>query len=217
MLRRVLLVLGIVLLVILAYIGGIIAGLYGEHRETGEVTERTVPAKLIASRAQMQKAAALRQDVAEPKQILFGDLHVPSPLTESILVGEIRDRVGMELAGMIYARADAVPPPVPAVSVTHSRIITGGKAGQGRLTGLRRLRRPVIPAHLHRGVPAQHERMLAAHATVLSRAAAVAAGEAVGVERRRGHQDRGPRPPSRREGLVGGACRSATARSQRRW
>jgi hypothetical protein len=76
MLKRVWLVLGIVVLVIIAYVGGILLGLYGEHRETGEITELPVPAKLIASRSQIQKATALRQGVAEPKQILFGDLHV---------------------------------------------------------------------------------------------------------------------------------------------
>jgi hypothetical protein len=74
-LRRVALVL--LLLVGLAAAGlyGLGAGWFGRHEAPGEVTRTPVPRAEVERRAATQRRAARARGVAEPRQILFGDLH----------------------------------------------------------------------------------------------------------------------------------------------
>ncbi len=73
LLRRILL--GASTLVLLAGLAviGIGRGCLGRHEEPGTVTERSLPAGVVADRARAQRAAA---GTRAAKQILFGDLHV---------------------------------------------------------------------------------------------------------------------------------------------
>ncbi len=73
---RYLLIVVVAVVAILAATWFYLANIAGEtmHAGTPEATER--PAELVDSRAEAQREAAEAQDVAEPKQILFGDLHV---------------------------------------------------------------------------------------------------------------------------------------------
>ncbi|MBP1684659.1 MAG: hypothetical protein H6Q33_802, partial [Deltaproteobacteria bacterium] len=59
-----------------AYVAGAWFGLYGRHEGPGTATPARVPAAVVAARAQAEANAARALGVAEPKQILFGDLHV---------------------------------------------------------------------------------------------------------------------------------------------
>ena len=52
------------------------SGLLGRHHGAGVPTAEAIPAAVVAERARAQRAAASEAGVAEPKQILFGDLHV---------------------------------------------------------------------------------------------------------------------------------------------
>jgi hypothetical protein len=76
MIRRLLLALA--LLVVLAA-GGLYAvgrGVLGRHEGPGEVHATARPAAVVAARASRQREAAHAIGVAQPRQILFGDLHV---------------------------------------------------------------------------------------------------------------------------------------------
>jgi len=59
-----------------AYVGGAYLGLYGVHEGAGTVTDARIPAPVIAARARAQLNAAKALTEGQPKQILFGDLHV---------------------------------------------------------------------------------------------------------------------------------------------
>ncbi len=76
MLRRILL--GLVLLVVLAVAGlyALGSGWLGRHWGPGTPTPTPIPDAVIEQRASTQASAAQGAEVAEPKQILFGDLHV---------------------------------------------------------------------------------------------------------------------------------------------
>jgi hypothetical protein len=51
-------------------------GWLGNPEPRGKVTDRARPADQVAARVASNRAAAMRQGVAAPKQILFGDFHV---------------------------------------------------------------------------------------------------------------------------------------------
>jgi hypothetical protein len=73
--RLALIPLALVLALVL-YIAGAFAGLYGNHRGPGEVTQVAIPAAELTKRAKAQATAADVAGVGDAKQILFGDLHV---------------------------------------------------------------------------------------------------------------------------------------------
>ena len=58
------------------YVLGAWLHLYGEEEHAGEPTPARVPEALVAGRARADARAAAALTVGEPKQILFGDLHV---------------------------------------------------------------------------------------------------------------------------------------------
>ncbi|MFN8628507.1 MAG: DUF3604 domain-containing protein [Candidatus Binatia bacterium] len=62
-------------LVVALYIAGAWMGLYGRHVGAGTPSAIRVPAALVADRAATARAAAHAVGVAQPKQVLFGDLH----------------------------------------------------------------------------------------------------------------------------------------------
>jgi len=68
------------LLVIIVLVGAYVAGawfrLYGAHEGPGEVTRTRIPADVVEARARTEATAAKALTVGQPKQILFGDLHV---------------------------------------------------------------------------------------------------------------------------------------------
>jgi hypothetical protein len=57
------------------YVAGVVLGWYGELHGPGEVTRKTIPAEVVASRAAGESKAAAAIGGGD-KQILFGDLHV---------------------------------------------------------------------------------------------------------------------------------------------
>ncbi|HVN85979.1 MAG TPA: DUF3604 domain-containing protein [Candidatus Binatia bacterium] len=67
----VLLVVGVV-----GYVAGAWLRLYGEHEGPGQIAGTRVPAPVVEARAGTQATAAKALTVGQPKQILFGDLHV---------------------------------------------------------------------------------------------------------------------------------------------
>ncbi len=68
------------LLGIVAVVGAYVAGawfrLYGVHEGPGEMTRTRIPADVVDARARTEAVAAKALTVGQPKQILFGDLHV---------------------------------------------------------------------------------------------------------------------------------------------
>jgi len=76
MLRRVLLVVVAIVVIAGAWFAGLVFGFFGAHQGPGEIAKRPIPAPIVAARASAESAAARDVGVAEPKQILFGDLHV---------------------------------------------------------------------------------------------------------------------------------------------
>jgi len=71
---------GIGLAVIVAVLGiyyvGILQGWYGQHRGPGEIKGEEIPATIVEERQADQTSAARSMSVTQPKQIMFGDLHV---------------------------------------------------------------------------------------------------------------------------------------------
>ncbi|MHC4220445.1 MAG: DUF3604 domain-containing protein, partial [Planctomycetota bacterium] len=70
-----LVVAGIVVLAA-AYVAGMALGFYGDPPGPGQITAARIPAAVLTSRGEAQERAALAARVEDPKQILFGDLHV---------------------------------------------------------------------------------------------------------------------------------------------
>lgn len=70
--------LGLVLLALLAVVYAAGIGLFGARPEPGVITGTAVPRGFIAARGASVRAGASAVGVAQPKQILFGDLHVHS-------------------------------------------------------------------------------------------------------------------------------------------
>ncbi len=66
----------IVLIVVFVYAAG--SGLLARQQHAGTPQARAIDAGLVAEKEQAVRTAALEVDVARPKQILFGDLHVHS-------------------------------------------------------------------------------------------------------------------------------------------
>jgi hypothetical protein len=68
----------IALLLVLAaiYVGGAWLRLYGEHEGAGEPTASRIPQSVVEARTRERARAAAALTVGQPKQILFGDLHV---------------------------------------------------------------------------------------------------------------------------------------------
>jgi hypothetical protein len=64
------------LLAALVYIAG--RGTFGEVWHEGVPVDTPIPAKVVAGRDQVQRVASRLAGIPEPKQILFGDLHVHS-------------------------------------------------------------------------------------------------------------------------------------------
>jgi len=66
----------LVVLVVAGYAAGAWMGLYGQHLGPGTPSAVRVPQSVVAGRAEAERTAARGVGVAQPKQILFGDLHV---------------------------------------------------------------------------------------------------------------------------------------------
>ncbi len=72
-------VIGLVLLVVVIvglYLAGAWLRLYGAHEGPGTVTSARIPAAVVDARVRAQTNAAKALTISQPKQILFGDLHV---------------------------------------------------------------------------------------------------------------------------------------------
>jgi len=72
-------ILGFLILVLVAmalYVAGAWLRLYGDHEGAGEFTAARIPETVLEGRTRTRRRAAAALTVAEPKQILFGDLHV---------------------------------------------------------------------------------------------------------------------------------------------
>ena len=76
MLKNISLAIVVLLLLAAVAVWAIGSGRLGRHEEPGEVTERTIPAEVVAARAVTQRRTAGAVDAGSDKQILFGDLHV---------------------------------------------------------------------------------------------------------------------------------------------
>jgi len=76
MLKAVLAVVLMVVLMVGTYVGAAWLGFFGRHEGTSTATESRIPERVIADRARAQAEAAKTLTVGQPKQILFGDLHV---------------------------------------------------------------------------------------------------------------------------------------------
>jgi hypothetical protein len=78
----------VVLLVLLAgaYLTGAWLQLYGRHEGPGTPTAARVPAAVVAGRALTQVGAARQLSVSQPKQILFGDLHVHTTFSSDAFI-----------------------------------------------------------------------------------------------------------------------------------
>ena len=74
--RRVIVGLLVVITIGGLYVAGAWWGLYGIHEGAGEVTKTRIPADVVETRTRSQATAAKALTVGQPKQILFGDLHV---------------------------------------------------------------------------------------------------------------------------------------------
>jgi hypothetical protein len=61
-------------------------GRLGEDWDAGEVTEIPIPAEVVSGRAKAQRVTARIAGVAEPKQVLFGDLHVHSTFSTDAFI-----------------------------------------------------------------------------------------------------------------------------------
>jgi hypothetical protein len=85
-LRRVALGLLLVVVLLVAWVFAAGRGWLGRHEEPGEVTMKPVPAETIARRMGTQERAARARGVVDPKQILFGDLHVHTTFSMDALL-----------------------------------------------------------------------------------------------------------------------------------
>ena len=77
--KGILAVVGVALLMVLAvalYVSGAWMGLFGRHLGPGTPSSTRLPHAVVAGRAAAEREAARAVGVAQPKQILFGDLHV---------------------------------------------------------------------------------------------------------------------------------------------
>jgi hypothetical protein len=74
--KAVLGVIALLLVVVGAYVAGAWRGLYGRHEGPGHPTEARRPEQMVQARERAQAEAAKALTVGQPKQILFGDLHV---------------------------------------------------------------------------------------------------------------------------------------------
>jgi len=76
MLKRIAIALGALLLLLLFALHLVGIGTFGRHEGPGVVTESARPAEAVSRAVEHVRAAANEIGVAQPKQILFGDLHV---------------------------------------------------------------------------------------------------------------------------------------------
>ncbi|MGI9592069.1 MAG: hypothetical protein ACR2P8_11925, partial [Myxococcota bacterium] len=61
-------------------------GRIGEDWDAGEVSEIPIPAELVTQRSKAQRVTARIAGVANPKQVLFGDLHVHSTFSTDAFI-----------------------------------------------------------------------------------------------------------------------------------
>ena len=74
--RLVLLVLFLFLAGTTYFAGGIYYGWIGKLEQVGSIQGKMIPSKIISQRTEAQIKSSKKIGVKEPKQILFGDLHV---------------------------------------------------------------------------------------------------------------------------------------------
>jgi hypothetical protein len=65
------------------------SGLLGSHQGPGRVTDASVPEPVVAGRTEAARSAAQQLGVVEPKQILFGDLHVHTTFSADAFLGSL--------------------------------------------------------------------------------------------------------------------------------
>ena len=98
MLRRILIIVVVLLVILLAVLRILGAGILGGVWTGGDPTRATVPQAELSARSVAQKNAARAAGAFEPKQILFGDLHVHSTFSTDAFL------MSMPLAGGDGAR-----------------------------------------------------------------------------------------------------------------
>jgi hypothetical protein len=92
---RVLAVIAIVLIAILgAGLWALWNGSLGSHLGPGELTEVPIPKQTLEARRSFQRAAAAFVGATEPKQILFGDLHVHTAFSLDAFVASLPPEQG---------------------------------------------------------------------------------------------------------------------------
>jgi hypothetical protein len=74
--RRALVTLVLLAGVVLGVLYALGAGWFGKHLGPGQATRVPIPGEVVKARAEAEAKAAVARGVEQPKQILFGDLHV---------------------------------------------------------------------------------------------------------------------------------------------
>jgi Protein of unknown function (DUF3604) len=80
MIKRLLQLLGIIVLLLIFHVGSVYFNLFGQHQNAGQVTQASLPTEVIKQKAQNLKQAN------SPKQILFGDMHVHTTFSKDAFI-----------------------------------------------------------------------------------------------------------------------------------